>query len=328
MFSATFSDEIRRLSRTILRRPGRGRGRPAEHRRVDAIRQIVYPVDRERKEELLAHLIRKRRPPPGARVHPDEDRRDPPRDVARPAGAQRRRDPQRSLAAGADPGARGVQDRRDPGARRDGRRRPRPRHRGPAPRRELRAAVEPAGLHPPDRPDGPGRARRARRSASSASTRPTCCAASSDCSGRRSPGRSRTASIPDRERRAAAAPRRAGRRRAARRAAGGRAGRPTIRTASPSSTGRAPRPARSSGAAAATSAAIVAGAVRPWPVSPASPRRARRQVRRPASAVAARSPSGRRASKDEHGSSTFVEIISAPGKKKPSIRSASTRSTT
>ena len=28
------------------------------------------------------------------------------------------------------------------------------------------------------------------------------------------------------------------------------------------------------------------------------------------------------------GSSAFVEIISAPGKKKPSIRSASTRSTT
>src|SRR5436190_4842082 len=58
MFSATFSDEIRRLSRTILRDPVEVQVAP-RNATVDAIRQIVYPVDRDRKEELLAHLIRK-----------------------------------------------------------------------------------------------------------------------------------------------------------------------------------------------------------------------------------------------------------------------------
>jgi ATP-dependent RNA helicase RhlE len=58
MFSATFSDEIRRLSRTILRDPAEVQVAP-RNATVDAIRQIVYPVDRDRKEELLAHLIRK-----------------------------------------------------------------------------------------------------------------------------------------------------------------------------------------------------------------------------------------------------------------------------
>ena len=58
MFSATFSDEIRRLSRTILRDPVEVEVAP-RNATVDAIRQIVYPVDRDRKEELLAHLIRK-----------------------------------------------------------------------------------------------------------------------------------------------------------------------------------------------------------------------------------------------------------------------------
>ena len=57
MFSATFSDEIRRLSRTILRDPAEVQVAP-RNATVDAIRQIVYPVDRDRKEELLAHLIR------------------------------------------------------------------------------------------------------------------------------------------------------------------------------------------------------------------------------------------------------------------------------
>jgi ATP-dependent RNA helicase RhlE len=58
MFSATFSDEIRRLSRTILNNPDEVEVAP-RNATVDAIRQIVYPVDRDRKEELLAHLIRK-----------------------------------------------------------------------------------------------------------------------------------------------------------------------------------------------------------------------------------------------------------------------------
>jgi len=57
MFSATFSDEIRRLSRTILHNPAEVEVAP-RNTTVEAIRQLVYPVDRDRKEELLAHLIR------------------------------------------------------------------------------------------------------------------------------------------------------------------------------------------------------------------------------------------------------------------------------
>jgi ATP-dependent RNA helicase RhlE len=58
MFSATFSDDIRRLSKTILRDPVEVEVAP-RNATVDSIDQVVYPVDRDRKEELLAHLIRK-----------------------------------------------------------------------------------------------------------------------------------------------------------------------------------------------------------------------------------------------------------------------------
>ena len=58
MFSATFSDEVRSLAKTILRDPATvevaARNAPAE-----AVRQLVYPVDRDRKEGLLLHLILK-----------------------------------------------------------------------------------------------------------------------------------------------------------------------------------------------------------------------------------------------------------------------------
>ena len=56
MFSATFSDDIRRLSRTILRDPAEVQVAP-RNATIDTIRQLVYPVDRDRKEALLAHLV-------------------------------------------------------------------------------------------------------------------------------------------------------------------------------------------------------------------------------------------------------------------------------
>src|SRR5690349_13156061 len=58
MFSATFSDEIRRLSRTILRDPVTVEVAP-RNTAAEAVEQLVYPVDRDRKEALLAHLVRK-----------------------------------------------------------------------------------------------------------------------------------------------------------------------------------------------------------------------------------------------------------------------------
>ena len=57
LFSATFSDEIRELSDGLLSDPAHvqiaRRNAP-----IELVRQVVYPVDRERKRALLSHLIR------------------------------------------------------------------------------------------------------------------------------------------------------------------------------------------------------------------------------------------------------------------------------
>jgi len=57
LFSATFSDEIRELAGGMLHQPAEvqiaRRNAP-----IELVRQVVYPVDRERKRELLSHLIR------------------------------------------------------------------------------------------------------------------------------------------------------------------------------------------------------------------------------------------------------------------------------
>jgi ATP-dependent RNA helicase RhlE len=57
LFSATFSEDIRRLSKTILRDPATVEVAP-RNSTAENVRQLVYPVDRDRKEALLAHLIR------------------------------------------------------------------------------------------------------------------------------------------------------------------------------------------------------------------------------------------------------------------------------
>jgi ATP-dependent RNA helicase RhlE len=56
LFSATFSDEVRSLSKTILQDPATVEVAP-RNAAAEAVRQLVYPVDRDRKEALLAHLI-------------------------------------------------------------------------------------------------------------------------------------------------------------------------------------------------------------------------------------------------------------------------------
>ena len=57
LFSATFSDDVRELAATFLRDPEyvqiARRNAP-----VELVRQVVYPVDRSRKRELLSWLIR------------------------------------------------------------------------------------------------------------------------------------------------------------------------------------------------------------------------------------------------------------------------------
>ncbi len=56
LFSATFSDDIKRLAGSILRDPVQIE--VARHgTAAETVRQLVFPVDRDRKEELLRHLI-------------------------------------------------------------------------------------------------------------------------------------------------------------------------------------------------------------------------------------------------------------------------------
>jgi ATP-dependent RNA helicase RhlE len=56
LFSASFSDEIRRVSASLLHDPETVEV-AARNQAAEAVRQLVYPVDRDRKEALLAHLI-------------------------------------------------------------------------------------------------------------------------------------------------------------------------------------------------------------------------------------------------------------------------------
>jgi len=60
LFSATFSDDIRRLADGLLREPAQVQVAP-RNIAAELVRQLVHPVDRERKRELLSHLVRSRR---------------------------------------------------------------------------------------------------------------------------------------------------------------------------------------------------------------------------------------------------------------------------
>ena len=57
LFSATFDDEVRRLAATILTDPVTVEVAP-RNTAAEAVRQLVYPVDRDRKEALLVHRLR------------------------------------------------------------------------------------------------------------------------------------------------------------------------------------------------------------------------------------------------------------------------------
>jgi ATP-dependent RNA helicase RhlE len=57
LFSATFSNEIRGLAEGLLDRPASVQVTP-RNTPTDLVRQVVHPVDRARKRELLSHLVR------------------------------------------------------------------------------------------------------------------------------------------------------------------------------------------------------------------------------------------------------------------------------
>jgi ATP-dependent RNA helicase RhlE len=57
MFSATFSDDIRKLGKGLVNNPVEVSVSPA-NTTVDLVEQWVYPVDKSRKSQLLTHLIK------------------------------------------------------------------------------------------------------------------------------------------------------------------------------------------------------------------------------------------------------------------------------
>jgi ATP-dependent RNA helicase RhlE len=59
LFSATFSNEIRSLAEGMLERPASVQVTP-RNTPTALVRQVVHPVDRSRKRELLSHLVRTR----------------------------------------------------------------------------------------------------------------------------------------------------------------------------------------------------------------------------------------------------------------------------
>ena len=60
LFSATFTDEIKELASKFLRTPATVQITP-QNTAAELVRQIVHPVDRERKRALLSHLITSRK---------------------------------------------------------------------------------------------------------------------------------------------------------------------------------------------------------------------------------------------------------------------------
>jgi ATP-dependent RNA helicase RhlE len=59
LFSATFPDEIRKLTKTLLKDPAEVQV-AARNAVADLVTHIVHPVPREKKREILSHLIRSR----------------------------------------------------------------------------------------------------------------------------------------------------------------------------------------------------------------------------------------------------------------------------
>ena len=60
LFSATLDSEVRRLGTAFMRDPATVEVSPP-NRPADAVRELLYPVDRDRKRELLEHLVRRHR---------------------------------------------------------------------------------------------------------------------------------------------------------------------------------------------------------------------------------------------------------------------------
>ena len=156
LFSATFSDAIRKLAREFQTDPEIVQV-AARNATADNLTQVLYPVDVDRKADLLLHLVRRdgieqvlvftRTKIGASRLASYLDRRGVPAIAIHSDRTQG----ERTRRAGR------IQGRRGRRPRGDRRRVARAGHRLAAPRRQLRAAVRGPGLHPPDRPHRPRR---------------------------------------------------------------------------------------------------------------------------------------------------------------------------
>ena len=96
LFSATFSAEIRALARTPLLNDPLSVDIEPQTTSAETVEQVVYLVDTTRKRDLLAELVRRPQPEPGARLHAHQDPGRPARLAARPRRRRGDVDPWRS----------------------------------------------------------------------------------------------------------------------------------------------------------------------------------------------------------------------------------------
>jgi len=156
LFSATFPEAVQGLTRSRLRDPLRVEAGP-RNRAARSIEQVLIPVDKARKRELLLALYQRRgwqqllvfaNPRKGC------DELAATLDCRR---HRRRLHPRRPAANRAQQGAGRVQGGRGQGLGADRHRCPWPRHRRPAASGQFRPALAGRGLHPPRWPYRPRR---------------------------------------------------------------------------------------------------------------------------------------------------------------------------
>ena len=176
LFSATFSDEVRRLAGEFLRQPRDRRGcRPQQHRRQPD--PGALPGRSGAQGGSAAPPDPARQHGPGAGLHAQQDRGEPSGLVPGPARRQHHGHPRRPQPGRAHARSRGLPRPLRQGSRGHGRGFARPRHRGPAVRRQLRTAVASprttsiASAEPAGRGPAAPRSRSCRRTRSRSSAR-------------------------------------------------------------------------------------------------------------------------------------------------------------
>jgi ATP-dependent RNA helicase RhlE len=155
LFSATFSNDIKALADDLLKDPTLIEVDPS-NTAAEQVSQRIIQVDRERRREMLSHMIGRgnwQRVLVFVRTKQIADRLAQQMQkmawIRSPSTVTRARGPQ--------PGAGGFSGRQGAGAGCHRHRRSRPGHRSTAPRDQLRTAPDGGGLHPPHRPHRPRR---------------------------------------------------------------------------------------------------------------------------------------------------------------------------